>query len=262
MNYNTLIVGLEDTIARITLNRPDRLNALNLEMYQELDRALSEIQSDPRCKVVVITGAGRAFCAGGDIPELLEAGRSIEATQKRLQRSHGIMARLHMMRQPIITAINGDAIGGGCSIALMGDLRVASEKARFGATFIRMGLMPDMGCIYNMVQLAGVGKAAELALLGDIFDAREAYRLGLLNRVVAENDFETLVGEWAQRLADAPLLPLQLLKPALHKALHMSFVPELESEIHMQSLCLNSNDAREAFAAFLEKRKPRFGMIQ
>lgn len=257
-NYNTIILERQNGVVRLTLNRPDRLNALNGEMYLELGKALDEIESAPDFRVLVITGAGRAFCAGGDIPELSAAGISVEAAQKRLRLSHAIAARIKGIKQPIIMAINGDAVGGGCTLALNGDLRIASEKARFGVTFIRVGLVPDMGGIYNLPRLVGIGKACELAFLGDIIDAREAERIGLVNRVVAAEELSTEVDKWATKLTQSPSLTLSLTKAALYKGLNMDFTPELEDEINIQSLCLNSYDGKEGLKAFMEKRRPVF----
>lgn len=257
-NYNTIILEHENGIARLTLNRPDRLNALNREMILELGKALDEIESAADLRVLVITGAGRAFCAGGDITELSAVGISVEATQKRLHMSHAIAARIKRIKQPIIMAINGDAIGGGCTLALNGDLRIASEKARFGVTFIRVGLAPDLGGIYNLPRLVGIGKACELAFLGDIIDAREAERIGLVNRVVVAEELSTEVDKWATKLAQSPSLTLSLTKAALYKGLNMDFASEIEDEINIQTLCLNSYDGKEGLKAFMEKRRPVF----
>ncbi len=260
-SYKTLIVEEKNGIVRLTLNRPDRLNTFNAEMYQELGKVIDEMESNPALRVLTITGAGRAFCAGADISELIPATTSIEAIQKRLRLSHGTLARLRRIKQPIIMAINGDAIGGGCALALNSDLRVASEKARFGLTFTRVGLIPDMGSIYNIVHLAGIGKACELTFLADIIDAREAERIGLVNRVVAPEELGPVVEEWAARLARSPSLALTLMKSALYKALNMDFFSELEDEINLQSICLNSQDGKEGLRAFLEKRQPVFGQV-
>ena len=245
----------------MTLNRPEKLNALSAEMYQELTKVIDEMESNPALKVLVITGAGRAFCAGADISELLQATTSMEAIRERLRLSHGLMARLRRMKQPIIMGINGDAIGGGCSIALNGDLRVASEKARFGLTFTRVGLALDMGSIYNLVHLVGISKACELAFLADVIDAREAERIGLVNRVVAHDELDAVAHEWAARLVRSPSLALSLTKTALYKALNMDFVSVLEDEINIQSLCLNSHNGKEGLKAFLEKREPIFESV-
>ena len=257
--YNTLIIEEKEGVARLTLNRPDRLNAFSAEMYHEMGKAIEQIESNPAFRVLVITGAGRAFCAGADIAELLEITETVEGAEKREQLAHGLIARLRRIKQPIIMAINGDAIGGGCSLALVGDLRVASDKARFGITHLRVGLVPDLGSIYNLVHLVGIAKACELAFLSGIIDAGEAGRIGMVNRVVPHEELDSAVDEWAGRLARSPRLALNLLKPALYRAINMDFFSELEDEINIQSLCLNSQDGREGLSAFLEKRKPVFG---
>ena len=258
-NYKTIIVEEKAGVVRLTLNRPDRLNAFNAEMYQEIGKAIDGLDSNPDFRVLVVTGAGRAFCAGADISELLQAAETVEGAEKREQLAHGLIARLRRIKKPIIMAINGDAIGGGGSLALVGDLRVASDKARFGITHLRVGLLPDLGSIYNLVNLVGIAKACELAFLSDIIDAGEAARIGLVNRVVAPEELDSAVAEWAGRLARSPRLALNLLKPALYRAMNMDFFSELEDEVNMQSLCLHSRDGREGLSAFLEKRKPVFG---
>jgi enoyl-CoA hydratase/carnithine racemase len=247
----------QEGIVRLTLNRPEKLNALNKEMYVEIGKALDEMENDHDFRVLVIGGAGRAFCAGGDISELSDV-HTIEAAQKRLRTSHGVIARLRRIKQPIIMSINGDAVGGGCTLALNGDLRVAADKARFGISFIRVGLAPDLGGIYNLPRLVGISKACELAFLGDIINAQEAERIGLVNRVVPAEDLDTVVNEWATKLAQYSALTLSFVKSALYKGLHKDFVSELEDEINIQSLCLNSDDGKEGLRAFLEKRKPAF----
>ncbi len=257
-NYKTIILEQENGVAKLTLNRPNKLNALNKEMYLEIGKAIDELESSPNFRVLVITGAGRAFCAGGDISELSEATLSIEAAQKRLHLSHPLVGRIRRIKQPIVVAVNGDAIGGGCSIALNGDLRIASENARFGITFIRVGLAPDMGGTYHLPRLVGISKACELAFLGDIIDAHEAERIGLVNRVVASEDLDNVVHKMATRLAQSPPLTLRLIKNTLYKSLNMDFDSELENEINIQSLCMNSDGGREGLRAFLEKRKPSF----
>ena len=256
--YTTLILDKQDGVVTITLNRPEKLNALNKDMYIELGKVFDGLEADPTFKVLVITGAGRAFCAGGDISQLSAAGSSIEASQERLRMSHGVAARLKGIRQPIIMAINGDAIGGGCTLALNGDLRIASDKSRFGMSFIKVGLIPDMGGIYNLPRLVGIGKALELALLGDIFDAREAERIGLINRVVTAEELDGFVKDWATRLSKLSSLTLSLIKSAMYKGLNLDFASELENEINVQTLCINSQGGKEGLSAFLEKRKPNF----
>jgi enoyl-CoA hydratase/carnithine racemase len=260
--YKTLVFTEDDGIVKITLNRPDKLNALNAEMYQELIKVISGLENSPTFRVLIITGAGRAFCAGAEIQELIEASKGIDAIQRRLRMSHGVASHLKRLRQPIITSINGDAAGGGCGLALHGDLRVASDKARLGLTFNRVGLALDLGSVYNLVHCVGINKACELAFLGDIIDAREAERIGLVNRVVPHEELDSLVQEWASKLARGPQLALRLVKSALYKALNLDFFSELENEINVQSLCLGSQDGKEGLRAFLEKRKPLFGKAE
>jgi len=256
--YKTIILEESEGICRIILNRPEKMNALNSEMCSELHSALDEINSiTPR--VLIFTGTGPAFCAGGDINELSQAALSVEAAQARLRMSHSLVSRLRDIKQPIIMAVNGNAVGAGFSLALSGDLIVASESARFGATFLRVGLIPDMGSIYNLVRLVGILKACELTFLADIIDAKQAEMIGLVNRVVADDELDKVVNEWAERLAGFPIHALGFLKRAFHKAQDINFSAELENEINLQSLCLLSKDGKEGLKAFLEKRKPSFG---
>ncbi len=254
----TVLLNEQSGVVTLTLNRPEKLNALNRDLYESLGKALNQLEGRTDYKALIITGAGTAFCAGGDISQLSSAGSSIEASQERLRMSHGIAARIKGIRQPVIMAINGDAIGGGCTLALNGDLRVASEDARFGLSFIRLGLVPDMGGLYHLPRLVGIGKSLELALLGDIINAREAERIGLINRVVAADQLEEVVNDWAKKLSGSSTFTLSLIKTALHKGLNMDFPSELEDEINLQSLCMNSMDGKEGLTAFLEKRKPSF----
>ncbi len=257
--YNTIILEKKGGVFRIILNRPDKMNALNAEMYAELNSALDELESTTTASVLIFTGAGPAFCAGGDIGELSQAATSMKAIQNRLRMSHGFALRLRNIKVPTIMAVNGSAVGAGFSLALNGDLIVASESARFGATFIRIGLVPDMGSIFNLVRTIGIRQAFEMAYLADIIDARQAERIGLVNRVVASQELDEVVNEWAQRLTSFPAVALSHLKRALYQAQELTFKAELEEEINIQSLCLLSDDGKEGLKAFMEKRKPSFG---
>jgi enoyl-CoA hydratase len=252
-NYKTLIADERDGILRITLNRPEKLNALCADLYAEMSQVLQDIQASSSVRVVIMTGAGRAFSAGGDLVELKQASGSVEAAQKRMHLSHNIAASMRRIRQPIIMAINGDAIGAGCTLALNGDLRIASDKARFGIMFIRLGLVPDLGGVYNLLRLTGIGKALELSLLGDLIDAREAMRVGLVNRIVLQEELSTIADQWAARISQSSELAVQLTKSAMYKGIHLDFFSELEDEINSQSLCMNSVHARQSMEAFQAK---------
>ena len=254
----TLILEERQNTLRIILNRPDKLNALNAEMYTELHNVLDMVENNAACRVLIFTGSGKAFCAGGDISELSRASATLESAQGRLRLSHRLAERLRGLKQPIIMAVNGAAVGAGFSLALNGDLIIASETARFGASFLRVGLIPDMGSIHTLVHLLGTGKACELTFMADIIDAQKAKKMGVVNRVVEPNKLDALADEWADKIARQPFLALSLLKKAIYKAQDMNFQSEIEDEINLQSLCLLSKDGREGLSAFLEKRAPKF----
>ena len=256
--FETLILEEKQNVLRIILNRPDKMNALNAEMYRDLHSVLDMVERSGEYRVLIFTGSGKAFCAGGDIQDLSRAAATLESTQARLRFSHLFAKRLRGLKQPVIMAVNGAAVGAGFSLALNGDLIIASETARFGASFLRVGLIPDMGCIHNLVHLVGTSKACELAFMADIFDAEQAKKMGVVNQVVRREELDQVAEEWAQKMANFPSLALGLLKKAIYKAQEISFFAELEDEINLQSLCLLSKDGKEGLEAFLEKRKPSF----
>lgn len=256
--FENLIVEKKDNVMWITLDRPDKLNALNKEMYTELHKVLDIVETDPECRVLVFTGSGKAFCAGGDLSQLYQAATTVESAQERLRMSHSLATRLRSLKQPIIMAVNGAAVGAGLSLALIGDMIICAEDARFGATFLRVGLIPDMGSIYNLVKLLGTSKACELCFQADIIDARKAAEMGLVNRVVAKEELLDTVSKLAEGMSKLPFMQLGLLKKAIYKAQEVDFFTEIEDEINLQSLCMVSKDGREGIKAFLEKRKPIF----
>jgi 2-(1,2-epoxy-1,2-dihydrophenyl)acetyl-CoA isomerase len=256
--FKTLILEEKQNVLRITLNRPDKMNALNAEMYADLHSILDRVELNRECRVLIFTGSGKAFCAGGDISELYQAAATLEGAQGRLRMSHHFAARMRGLKQPVIMAVNGAAVGAGFSLALNGDLIIASETARFGASFLRVGLTPDMGIIHTLVHLLGTSKACELCFMADIIDARQAEKMGLVNKVVEREKLDEVADEWAEKMAKLPFLPLSLLKKAIYKAQDMNFLAEIEDEINLQTLCLLSKDGKEGLKAFLEKRKPTF----
>lgn len=253
-----LILEEKQNVLRVILNRPDKMNALNEEMYAELHSVLDMVERNPECRVLIFTGSGKAFCAGGDISELSQAAATLEGAQGRLRMSHSLATRLRGLKQPVIMSVNGAAVGAGFSLALNGDLIIASETARFGASFLRVGLTPDMGSIHNLVNLLGTSKACELSFMADIIDARQAEKIGVVNKVVEREKLNEVTDEWAEKMAELPFLHLSLLKKAIYKAQDMDFLAEIEDEINLQSLCLLSKDGKEGLKAFLEKRKPIF----
>lgn len=256
--YDTLILEEKQNVLRIILNRPDKMNALNAQMYAELHSVLNMVERNPEWRVLIFTGAGKAFCAGADISELSQVAATLEDVQRRLRLSHDFAARLRGLKQPVIMAVNGAAAGAGFSLALNGDLIIASKTARFRASFLRVGLLPDMGSIHNLVHLLGTRKTCELTFMADIIDAGQAEKMGVINKVVEKDKLDELSDEWAQKMVELPFLALSLLKKAIYKAQAMNFLAEIEDEINLQSLCLLSKDGKEGLRAFLEKRKPDF----
>ena len=256
MEYQTLILSKENGIATITLNRPEVLNALNTRASDELGMAIEETGRDISIRVLVITGAGRGFCAGGDLKDLPLTPGDPAASQKTLEEWHKILLSIRRLDKPVIAAVNGVAMGGGMDLALMCDIRIASENARFGEAYVRIGGVPDSGGTYLLPRLIGTARACELLLTGDILDAREAERIGLVNKVVPAEQLESATRELADRLAGGPPISMGQIK----KAIYLTETQDLESDLHsialMTSLNMETEDAKEGVAAFIEKRQP------
>jgi 2-(1,2-epoxy-1,2-dihydrophenyl)acetyl-CoA isomerase len=261
-----LLFEKSDGIATFILNRPAARNALTSGMFLEMERTLLEIEADDTVRVVVLTGEGRGFSAGADLKPISKEER--RRTMKPcfpgdrggdiLDRANRCILRMRQLQQPVIASINGDAVGIGCSLALAADLRIASETARLGVVFSRIGLGPDGGASYFLRDLVGSAKALELILLGDLVDATEALRLGLVNRVVAPGDLESATRELAGRLAGGPTLAYGFAKAAVYQGAHLSLESALDLEARNQQIAGRSLDAREGAMAFIEKRKPEF----
>ena len=245
--------------AMLTLNRPAARNALTTGLFLELERVLLEIEADDAVRVVVLAGAGRAFSAGADLkPVSKQERRRSEAPAfpgdaggDILDRGNRCILRLRALRKPVLGSINGDAVGIGCSLALATDLRIASDAARFGVVFSRIGLGPDGGASHLLRELVGAAKALELLFTGDLVDAQEALRLGLVNRVVAAD-------ELADRLARGPTLAYGAAKAAVYESARLSFESLLDLEARNQRIVSRSEDVKEGIRAFLERRKPEF----
>lgn len=260
MVFRTLEVRHQDAIATVVLNRPDRLNALNTELGRELLAALKQLAEDPGARVVVVTGAGRGFCSGGDLKEFYELRQRGDTEQVRRLAADGkqIVLTLCRMPKPVLAAVNGPAAGAGANLALACDLRLASDQASFTQAFVRVGLHPDFGGTYFLPRLVGSARAAEMIYFGDPIDALRAEELGLVNRVVPHKRLEEETRTWATRLADAPPLPIALAKEALFRRLAPDLEAILDFELEAQARCFASADALEGFSAFLGKRAPVF----
>ena len=255
-----LLETKQDGIATLVMNRPDRLNALNNELTTALNDALGRLAEEESVRVVVITGAGRAFCAGGDLA-LIGKGRATGATQslEPLLRS-GMQAVLRMrtMSQLVIAAVNGAAAGAGMNIALAADIRIAAEEAAFGQNFAKVALFPDFGGTYFLPQLVGPARAAELFYTGDMIDAKAALRLGIVNQVVPGVQLEAEVKALALKIMQGPPLAIQAVKKALFGREKKKLTEALEREVQEQVRCYLSEDCREGIQAFFEKRQPQF----
>jgi len=258
MELKTILLSKEDGVATIILNRPDRLNALNQQMINELNLAIDEMAEDDGVRVLVISGAGRGFCAGADLDFLSSIGDSATEARKEMSAVHSIPLKLRALPKPVIASVNGAAAGAGANLALACDLIIASEKARFGQVFVNVGLHVDTGGTHFLPWAVGVPKAMELMMTGDLIDAKEAERIGLINRVVPPEELEKATKELAEKLANGPAAVFVALKTSVYQGLTMNLSAALEREADCQSIFMNSEDNREGVKAVLEGRKPIF----
>src|SRR5438132_672180 len=257
----SLLYHQQNGIGTITLNRPERLNAITFEVYHELTDFFAKLRDDKEVRVVVITGAGRAFCSGGDVIDIIgelqgrDAGGLLEFTRLTCKLIHNMRA----LPKPIIASLNGTVAGAGACIALASDIRLAAELAKIAFIFVKVGLAgTDMGATYLLPRVVGLAKATELLMTGDFVDAAEAEKIGLYNRVVPRAELERTTREFAEKLASGPALGIAKTKEMLNRELHMSFESALEAEAVAQALCMQTPDFKEAHAAFIEKLPARF----
>ena len=257
-----LLEELKDKVAVLTLNRPDRLNAMSPPMLDALLEALPRLAADPEIGVVVLTGAGRGFCAGGDVKAMAEGRESIGTTLE--EKAQGLRSRmevsrwLHEMPKPTIAMVRGAAAGAGLSLALACDLRVASDSARFATAFARVGYSGDFGGSWFLTQLVGTAKARELYFTADIMDAQQALALGIVNRVVPDVRLEDETMALAARLARGPRIAYRYMKRNFNAAESGTLKDLLDLEAWHHTRCGMTEDHREAAKAFVEKREPVF----
>ncbi|MDZ7266087.1 MAG: enoyl-CoA hydratase/isomerase family protein [candidate division KSB1 bacterium] len=257
MNYQFLLLEKQNGVGLLRLNRPERLNAFEARMVQEIPVALRELLDDDEVRAVIITGNGKGFCAGADIAylEQLAAARDIDQGRVLVMTGSEAVELIHTAGKPVIAAINGAAAGGGASLALACDLRLMAAGARLGFPFIRLGLHPDLGCTYFLPRLVGTARAAALLLSGDMLSAEEALRLGIVNQVVPDEELLPAARRLAQALAEKSALVLRLLKKGLAQTLTQSLEAVLKYEIYAQALCFESPQAARAIAEFWAARK-------
>ena len=255
-SFETLLVERRDRVAIITINRPEKRNALNIKTREEGAALLEELSSDDNVRVVVFTGAGdKAFIAGADIAEF--AGRTA-SMQRDVMTRRSLFTAIDSFPKPVIAMINGYCLGGGCELALACDIRIASENASFGQPEINLGIIPGGGGTQRLTRLVGEGKAMELILSGEIVDARTAFSIGLVNHVVPLDQLEAKTMEIANRIAEKGPVALRLAKEAVKLASRSNLDEGLRREVDLFALCFATEDKDEGVQAFLEKRKPEF----
>jgi enoyl-CoA hydratase/carnithine racemase len=255
----TILVKHEEGVTTVTLNRPERKNAANGQMWIELRGLFYDVSHSRDDRVLVLTGAGGAFCSGADISDPKGvSGNPDDPHLVRMEFLGEVMLALHEVPQPTIAKVRGIAAGAGLSLALGCDLVVAGEDARFSEIFARRGLSIDGGSSWLLPRLVGMHKAKELAFFADILSAREALEVGLVNRVLPDDELDAFVDEWARRLANGPPLALSMTKRLLHEGSKSTMADALANEARCQTVNFGTADTAEAIRAFSEKREPRF----
>ena len=261
MTDDRLLFELSDGIAILTLNRPEVMNAFEDGMREALFGRLEECEDNRDVRCIVITGAGHAFSAGGDIASMakLQEENDLSVVEARMNIAGQVIQQIRRMPQPVLAAINGPAAGGGMNLALACDMRIASDKAVFAESFVKIGLIPDWGGLDFLSKLVGTAKAMELMMLGDRIDTAEAHRLGLVNQVVTHESFWDAVKNLARRLADGPPETLAAIKEGIYRGVESTLPETLSFEYKTQRRLFLRDDAREGMKAFLEKRPAIFG---
>lgn len=253
-----LLVTLEDGIKRITFNRPERRNSVDVETVGLLHEAIARSASD-ESKVVILTGAGDSFCAGADLQATSQRDiKNIDVTASLREHTNPTILAMRALPKPIIARVHGHAVGVGCNYALACDILIASEQAKFGQVFVKIGLMPDGGSTFFLPRSIGYSKAFELMATGDIISARDAQALGMVNRVVPLDELDTTVNAMAARMAAAAPIALRKIKQGLNHGMNSDLASALDFEAVNQGECFNSDDFMEGVTSFLEKRKPNF----
>jgi enoyl-CoA hydratase/carnithine racemase len=261
INPTSFLYDYKAGVATLTLNRPDRLNALTFEVYRELTDTFALLRNDSTVRVVVIAGEGKAFCSGGDVHDIIGQlfQRNMEGLLQFNRMTCELVKNIRSLPKPVIASLNGTTAGAGACIALASDLRIASEKAKIAFLFVKVGLSgADMGAAYLLPRVVGLAKATELLFTGDFISAHEAERIGLYNRVVRGHELAAVTSEFASRLAKGPAFALAKTKELLNREFNMTLEAALESEGQAQAICMQHPDFREAYDAFVEKRAANF----
>lgn len=256
-----VISELDNHVTTITLNRPEVMNALNREMYAELEQAFRDANRDPEVRCIVLTGSGRAFCSGDDVKQIM-LGEQRDTTVTRLRdarpRPTPAAAAVLECDRPVICAVNGPAVGWGMDLTLFCDIRIASEQAKFGELFIKRGLVSDIGGLWRLPRIVGPSKAAELLFTGDVIDAREAERIGLVSRVVPAEELLPAALELARKIAANPPIAMRYMKEGLRRSVHASMEEMGEYVGNALAYLFTTEDHKEGALSFVERREPVF----
>jgi len=261
MAFNEILLEKKEGVAVVTLNRPERFNSFTTSMYKEFPRILDQLRRDDEVKAVILTGAGKGFCAGSDVSDRLgkrlkEGGEG--SRFENLQRVGAMALDITDFEKPIIGAVNGTAVGAGLSLALLCDIRLASERARFGAVWLNVGLIPDVGATYSLPRIVGKEKAMALILSREIIGAEEALKIGLVSKVFPHDQLMDEARNLARSIATGPSVAVELTKRGLQRSLENDLRTQLDYETYAQNICRQTEDHKEGIRAFAEKRKPVF----
>ncbi len=258
MGFSTILLEKSEAVVTLTLNRPEARNAIDLVMREEMVAALDEVEADESVRVLILAGAGEHFCAGGDVKAMRAKRHTAAEGRARVELLNRMVLKLANFPRPTLAMVDGFAVGAGFNLALCCDLIVASDRARFGQLFAKIGLVPDGGGTYFLPRLVGLARAKELVFTADLIDAQEAWRLGLVNRVVPAGDLRQATFQLAHRIAEGPPQALALAKQLLNRAVSLDLAAALGLEAFAQSVALTSEDHQEGLKAFFEKRPPKF----
>ncbi len=257
----SFLYQIENNVAYITLNRPERLNALTFEVYRELTDTFVALRNEKEVRAVVIKGEGRAFCSGGDVRDIIGElfSRDMAGLLEFTRMTCELVKNIRTLPKPVIASLNGTTAGAGACIALASDIRIAAEEAKIAFLFVKVGLSgADMGAAFLLPRVVGLAKATELLMTGDFVSAQEAKEIGLYNRVVTLENLENETRNFAEKLAAGPAFSLMMTKELLNREMETSLDTALEWEAQAQAVCMQHPDYREAYEAFVEKRTPKF----
>ena len=253
-----LLYEVKDKVATITLNRPDKLNAFTAGMIDAWAKSLGEAQADDSVNVVVVTGAGRAFCSGGDVGRMRQEPSALDGKNSLWEGIHRVPKALEAMDKPVIAMVNGLAVGAGMGMCVMCDMRVAAESARFSTGYVRVGLVPGDGDTFFLPRLVGPARALELLWTADFIEAPEAHRLGIVQRLVPDAQLKEVTYALARQIADGPQIPIRMIKRLVYQSLKLDLRTHLDLVSSHMSIVRQTADHAEGVAAFKEKRPPKF----